>query len=221
MPRDVKTFDRSVFIFDMDGTITDSMPVWEAGIRDAAAELGILLPDGYYAEIKTYTSKLVYSFLCEKHGMTITQQEFQARLDACVGRRYPTVKAKPHVDEVLAAYREKGDVVLLTNTARTLFTPLLTRLDLLQYFTATWSCRETGGSKHTAAPFLKVLEELGAAPTDALLFEDSFRYVSVAKELGIATVGVYDALSADDENAFRASADLYVRDLGELFVRNP
>lgn len=218
MPRDVKTFNRDVFIFDMDGTLIDSMHLWDEAIRNASAQLGVTLPDGFYSEIKTYTSDQVYAFLQDQHGMSATPQEYLDQMEAQITALYRTVDAKPHAAELLEAYRAKGEVVLLTNSARHLFTPLLTRLELLHYFSATWSCREAGGSKHTATPFLRVLEELNATPADALLFEDSFSYVSVAKELGIATVGVFDPLSAKDEAAFRTQADLYIRDLDELFV---
>lgn len=212
-------FGRSVLIFDMDGTLLDSMDAWKENIRLVALNFGVSLPDNFYQLYKTMVSWEVAEHLVSHyHARGTSQKIFDALTKGIEGYYASSISVKPFARELLEDYQSQGlTLALLTGTERSLIDLVLNRLGLADYFALTRSCREAGGPKSSPVPFSHMLSALNARSDDAVLFEDGLHSVETARRCGIFTVGVYDETWSDVEPQMQAACDRYVRSLGELF----
>lgn len=213
-----ETFGRKVMIFDMDGTLLDSMPAWKDNLYQVALRFGVELPPDFYDLYKLLISPEVAQHMVEHyHARGTVEEVFQAINQGIVSYYASSINPKPFARELLEAYRAQGlKLALLTGTERPLIDLVLRRLDFFQYFDLTCSCREAGGPKTSTAPFRFVLDRLGADPEDAVMFEDGIHGVKTANQCGLFTVGVYDPMWESEVREMQAVSGRYVRSLKEL-----
>lgn len=214
------TFGRSALIFDMDGTLVDSMPHWRRNIRDTAADYGITPPEDFYSFIKNLTSEQVAYHLVEVYGVKEDPVLLWKRLNRQIEEMYSTsITLKPHAREVLEAYRAQGvPMAILTGTERRMVDLVLERLDIGKYFIGSWSCREAGGPKSTVTPFDFVLAQLGVPREAAAVFEDSLAGAETAAKYDMYSVGVFDETSRHEVERFKAVVNSYIYSLDELLL---
>ena len=199
---------RKQWIFDMDGTLTDSMTVvWQGaplellrrygrtarpGIHDVLLSMGMV--EGAEYLIRTYIDE----------GALV--------LDNC-----KKVELKPGVREMLARLKAEGvRMCICSNTWAEQCEEVLTRLGVADYFEFFYTAQ---GAKSKAHPevFREVLERLGGSgPADAVVCEDAVYATRTARQCGFYLIDIEDETSAADQPELQRLADQYITDWTQL-----
>lgn len=209
-------------IFDMDGTILDSMPCWETvGLR-YLIDRDIPVPDadGLARRLKTTTLPQAAQLYREEFGITDSIPRICADITERIARDYrETAPLKPHTREMLRRMDAAGvRMCIATATDRTLAEAALDRLGVRRYFSFIYTCQELNTSKHEPYIFDRAAQTLGTARADTVVFEDSLHSIQTAAGAGYRVVGVYDRSSAGEQEQIRTLCTCYLNDWNELQI---
>lgn len=207
-------------IFDADGTLLDSMPIWEDAAARFLAGLGIEAePDlgdvMFRLSLDEGAAYLKRTYLAGNHGLSMTEEEIKEGVlgvirDFYVHQVQPKAGARRFLEELAA---RKVPMYIATSSNREHIRAALERLGLLHFFDGMITCEEAGASKREPRIFLLAAERMGLSPEDIFVFEDVIHAIRSAGSAGFVTVGVYDAASAADNEAMRAECAIYLHTL--------
>lgn len=200
-------------IFDVDGTLLDSMYLWDRVGDDYLRGKGITpLPD-MEERVRTMSMMQIAQYCQEAYGMTEPAQQIIDEINGMVLEKYRNeVQPKPGVKALLSMLREKG-VALAVATAsdRCLIEEALERTGLLPYFDVFLTCSEVGAGKDSPAIFYAACKAMGTRPEETVLFEDSLYSMKTAKKEGFLVAAVFDESAAEETEEIRQLADWYVQ----------
>ena len=208
-------------IFDFDGTLLDSMFIWDTIGEDYLRTLGKEPHEDLKETFMTLTLEEAAEYYREHYKVTLSVTEIVDSINAMVEGIYRTkVTLKPGVAEYLRLLKERGvKMCVATVTDRYLVEDTLERLGILHYFSEIFTCAEVGYGKDKPIIYQKALEHLGTAKEETFVFEDSLFALETAKADGFPTVGVYDMHESRQEEMKRL-ADCYVRSFEEPVLKN-
>ena len=211
-------------IFDMDGTLLDSMPIWHnLGVRTLRA-MGYDPEPGLNDYLKQVTMLEGARYCKERYHMPQSAEEIAAVTEAQVVDFYHNrVEAKAGVLPFLTLLRRAGAAMYVaTNTDRPLAEAGLRRAGLSGFFQGLLTCSEVGAGKgESPRIYEEALRRMGAAKADAVVFEDALHAVQTAKAAGFRVCAVYDATSGADQAEIRRLSDYYIRSFEELAEVEP
>lgn len=199
-------------IFDVDGTILDSMGIWdEAGIRYLKSK-GIEAPSDLGDTLFTMTIAEAADYLKEKFALKETPDAIeQGILDTVKDYYYEEAPLKNNVAEVLEMLkRNKIPMAVASSSEKAHIEAAFQRLGILKYFQAIDTCQEVGEGKESPLIFKKACEELRTNPEETYVFEDALHAIKTAKKAGFRTVGIYDRYSEKDQKEIQGTADSYI-----------
>ena len=204
-------------IFDMDGTLTDSMPVWDGVWAEFLRRRGIAPDPDITSKYKALTLLQAADYYRVNYGIAGTPEEICADVNALVREGYGRVGLKPGVPGYLRRLRDRGvPMCVATNTARELVEYVMGRLRILEYFDFILPCAEFGSGKAKPDIFFECARRLGAAPGETCVFEDAPHALRTAHDAGFLTGAIWDSSYAADEPLLRSLADRYFRSFDEL-----
>lgn len=205
-------------IFDLDGTLIDSMPVWKNTGRNFLLNHGFAVPENLHSVVKTQTINQTAEYFRKNLGVTHTADEIVSEVVAFVEEAYRnTIPLKPFVREFLDRERAKGTkMCVLTASESSYILPALERLDLMKYFQFILTCTETGHYKSEPDVFHIAMEKLGGKLENTIVFEDALYAVQGAKKGGFTVYAVADPVTEADSNIIRTVADKYIESYQEL-----
>ena len=208
-------------IFDFDGTLLDSMFIWDTIGEDYLRTLGKEPHEDLKETFMTLTLEEAAEYYREHYKVTLSVTEIVDSINAMVERIYRTkVTLKPGVTDYLRLLKESGvKMCIATVTDRYLVEDTLERLGILHYFCGIFTCAEVGYGKDKPIIYQKALEHLGTAKEETFVFEDSLFALETAKADGFPTIGVYDVHESRQEEMKRL-ADCYVRSFEEPVLKN-
>jgi len=204
-------------IFDMDGTLLDSMSVWDTIGEDYLRSIGYEPREGLNEALKTMSLVQAARYYQTEYGVALSIDEIVAGVNAMLERYYRfEAPLKPGVAELLAQFREKGvKMCVATATDRYLVEAALDRCGVLSYFGEVFTCSEVGCGKDKPDIFEAALRLLGTKKAETLVFDDALYAIRTAKETGFPVAAVYDSHEkAQDE--IQDLADIYLEDLTQL-----
>lgn len=201
--------DKRYAIFDMDGTLVDSMSYWKALGRDYLAGLGVRATAGQLEPIGPMTMLESAAYFMETFGVPGPAQRIVDEMHAVMDSHYRNdVPLKPGVKEYLEELRGRGvRMCVATATAEPLSHACLSRLGVDGCFDFILSCETIGVGKTRPDIYHLAAERLGAAPAETAVFEDAFYAVKTAKQAGFYTVGIYEPAYDKDWGRISALAD--------------
>ena len=199
-------------IFDVDGTLLDSMPIWkDAGEKYLMAEglvpekgLGDILFPLSLSEGAAYLKK---RFLPEKPA-----EEIREGVLDIIGHFYrEEAQLKPGMAERLEEYRGRGIRMAVATTGnRELVTAAFSRLGIDGYFSAVFSAEGLRTSKREPGIFLEAARALGTKPGETLVLEDALYALQTAKSAGFLTAAVEDDSNLPWREEMIRVADYYI-----------
>lgn len=206
-------------IFDLDGTLLDSLPVWDHLGLDMLRAQGYD-PDPALGPVLKSLTMADGAALCKKlFHMPQSVDEIAALVENEAQRAYNTViGVKPGVVGFLNRLKAaKIPMLVATNTRRELTEDGLRHNGLLDYFQGIVTCPEVGqGKKEGPAVYETALARLGGTRADTVVFEDALYPIRTAKRAGFRVAAVYDDSSRNEEAEIRALADHYFSSYDEI-----
>lgn len=205
------------YLFDFDGTLVDSMPVYAAMMLNILREQGV----PHSPDIIKVTTPLGYRGAAElfaSMGMDMPVEDIVCMMTERAVKAYTyDVPAKAHVADALARLRARGDSLnVLTASPHAMLDPCLRRLGLYDLFDNVWSCEDFGTTKADPQIYHMAAARMGRAVGEVWFLDDNLGADRTAKQAGMRVCGVYDDSSAEYEQEIREAADVYIRDFSEI-----
>lgn len=187
-------------IFDIDGTLLDSMGIWSDLCSRCLRSLGVEPDEDVDSIVSDMTMQECASYVVGRYHLTKTTEQFEEIALSVIDRFYrEEVGLKPGAMQLVTSLYKAGIPMILVTTAdKELARAALTRNEIFQYFRALITCDEYGTSKGESFIFKKALEILGASDEGVYVFEDSLKAIRTARQIGYITVGIKD--KSDEAN---------------------
>ena len=199
-------------IFDMDGVVLDSMPIWKDFASLYIKSKGLEPEDGINDIVFSMSMEQGIKYFRERYGIKQTEGEIMMEIqDVLRDFYYNEVEAKPGAVELMKKLREAGIRISgATSSPRDHIEHALERNGLLDYMEKLYTSSEVGSSKHDPEIYNMAAAFMGTAPEETLVFEDTLYALKTAKEAGYHTVGVFDPLGESDQEGLKEAAEIYI-----------
>lgn len=199
-------------IFDMDGTLLNSMDYWGTVASD------FLTRNGYDATSKDNRRFLeqgmreFYAYATSVLGMKKSYDEVHDEIYNLIREKYETVvKPKDGAIEMLDALLEKGvKMCLATATDRETVEIVLKRLNMEKYFSKIFTVKEVGIGKSQPKIYEIALEYLDTPKDETYVFEDAYYAINTAHANGFLVVGIYDKNVFVSKEEIKELCDYYI-----------
>lgn len=210
-------------IFDADGTLLDSMGMWETAEVRYLASMGLEARPGLSEALFALTLAEGAAFLQREYALPCSPEEVAAGINRVILTFYQReVQAKPGAADFLRQLRRNGvRVTLATNTDRAVITEGLKSTGLLPLLEQVFTCGELNTSKRESSLIFDTASRwMGTLPEETWVFEDAVHAARTARNAGYRVAGVADPYS--DQQALRAVSHRYLTDLTDFpgFFRN-
>ncbi len=204
-------------IFDVDGTLLDSMSIWDTIGTDYLRSIGYEPRENLNEVFKNMSLLQAAEYYQHEYGVTQSIEEIMDGVNAMLERFYNyDAPLKPGVEELLERLRRKEvKLCIATATDRYLVEAALERCGVLSYFDAIFTCNEVGHGKDEPIIFEAALHFLGTEKTKTVVFDDALYAIRTAKKAGFPVAAVYDS-HEKAQAEIRALADLYLADLAQF-----
>ena len=205
-------------LFDLDGTLLDSMPVWVSLAENYLKQLGVEPPKDLRKQIKAMTLKEAMIHFKEQFALDDDVEEMIAAAFRILSESYrSTIALKPHVREVLERLHEKGvPMAVATATTDELSKPAIEHHGLHRYFSFVQTVANSGYTKREKEFWEAGAARLGMDPKDIVVFEDALHAMESAKAAGMRVIAIEDESARRDAEAIRSVADVCLSSFEEF-----
>lgn len=205
-------------IFDIDGTLLDSMPIWDSVAADYLVSRGKVPKADLNEQLRKIGGHQMPEFFRDAYGITETADEIQDAMGELLENFYFNVAPlKAGAIEILQSFQDRGiRMCAATATDRYLIEPALKRVGIIGYFERIFTCGEEMTSKSSPEIFLKAAESLGTGISETLVFEDALYAIRTVKKLGFPLVAVYDLSAAKHQDEILNLCDKYYKSLADF-----
>ncbi len=200
-------------IFDMDGTLLDSMPVWDRLSGRFLEQYGVKVTLRDYAALEGLTQLQSAQYFIDRNpSLPFDAKGLSDGIDRLLVTRYETIaKPKEGVLELLDGFRARGiKMAVATLTARRHAEKALRDRGMLDYFEFMLTIEDVGISKRDPAIYYRSAEKLGLSPSECIVFEDAPYAGVTAKNAGFLVCGIAEHAYAYGESELRAASDFFV-----------
>ncbi len=204
-------------IFDVDGTLLDSMVIWEEAAVRYLHSLGFEPEENLSEKIMTMSMEEGADYVIAHYGVNLTRKEILDGIRELIRGFYEDeVQLKPGVEQVIKLLASKDiPMIIATSSDSACVTAGLKRLGVWKYFKGILTCTDIGKGKTEPDIYLAAAKEIGSKPSETIVFEDALHAISTAKNAGFITAGIYDSYNQDEEK-IRKIADCYYKSWDEV-----
>lgn len=210
--------NKKVIIFDLDGTLIDSIGIWNAIDEEVIKQIGngeidnVDIAKQRDTKLKEYSkcedAYLEYcGFLGKKYGSNLPKEDIKKlRYEIAYHYIRDIVDYKPYAEEVLKFLKEKGYILVIASTTndhtikiyKNENKNIINKANFDDYFTLVFSKGAVKELKPNPEIHLKILKELNVKKEECLIIEDALIGVEAANNAGIDVAVIYDKYSDVD-----------------------
>lgn len=209
---------KKAVIFDLDGTLVDSMWMWRRIDEEYLGRFGLAVPEGLQRSIEGMSFHETSVYFKERFGLPDSLEQIKADWNRMAFLHYQKdVRLKDGAAEFLAELQKRGiRTGIATSNSRELLETVLEALKLRDGFTSIHTSCEVARGKPAPDIYLHVAQALGCKPEECLVFEDILPGVQAGKAAGMTVCGVADDYSKDMRWRVRQETDDYIFSFREL-----
>ena len=198
-------------IFDLDGTLLDSMPIWETVARDYLISKNKVPRPDLREKLRPLSLSQSAEYFQKEYGVAATTQQIVDGVNDLLNHFYlHKAPAKEGVADFLEALRQRGvKMCVATATHTHLVKAALSRTGLLPYFSAIFTCPDVGKSKDEPEIFLRALAHLGTEMQETYVFEDALFAMQTAQRAGFPIAAIYDLSAQGQQEQIKQLANVY------------
>lgn len=199
-------------IFDLDGTLLDSMYIWDTIGSDYLVSRGITPEPNLNEKFKKMSIVQAAEYYREHYGLNEDTASIVSGVNKMIEHLYAhEVKLKSGVAELLERMQQKNiKMCIATATDSYMVKAALKNNGIDKYFRGILTCTEVGFGKDTPIIFEKAVELLGVEKDNTLIFEDALHAIETAKKASFHVIGVYDKSSESESNQIKCLCDEYI-----------
>ncbi|CZQ97244.1 HAD family hydrolase [Trichococcus collinsii] len=199
-------------IFDLDGTLLDSMPIWQGLGENYLLQKKLQPALGLQDALKKMSLQQAAQHFQAAYGLHEAEETILSEIAMLIADFYRyEVPLKAGVAEYLQQLQAQNvKMCIATATERNLAESALERLDIRKYFSTILTSSEVKVGKEDPLIYQRALEQLGAPATKTVVFEDALHAIETATAAGFRVVGVYDETAAQDKERIKALTEQYI-----------
>ncbi len=208
-------------VFDMDGTLTDSMGGWNEIYAELTKYLKIELPQGFMMKVNHIPMRERVKVIINEFHLPAEENEVYAYwVERATGYYKSVFTIKPYMLETLQTLKSLNiKMAIATASDRRCAEAFIKSNRLAEYIGSVTGLDEVSRPKSFPDIYLKAAQKLGVQPYECIVFEDALTAIKGAKSGNFKVCGVQDDCSKDDEQEIRNYSDFIlgfeVTDLNE------
>lgn len=212
--------DKSAFLFDLDGTLVDSMWIWKSIDIEYLGRFGLELPEDLGSSIEGMSFSETALYFKERFSIPDSVEEMKADWNRMAWLKYTReVPLKPGIREFLTLYRGRGvKMAVATSNSRELAEAVLAAHGLTEFFDVIVTGCEVFHGKPWPDIYLAAAEKLGVKAGECLVFEDIVAGIQAGKNAGMQVAAVEDEYSLYQSKEKKEMADYYIADYNLLLA---
>ncbi len=210
--------NKKAVIFDMDGSLVDSMWIWKDIDIEYLGRFGLKIPDDLQRMIEGKSFTETAEYFKERFALERSVEEIKADWNEMAWEKYRTkVMLKPGARELLDYCRKQGiRLGIATSNSRQIVDMVMQERAIAEYFSCIMTSCEAKKGKPAPDIYLITAKRLGVRPEDCLVFEDIVFGIQAGKSAGMEVCAVEDAYSSYQAQEKRRLADHYITDFTEI-----
>ncbi|NLI89313.1 MAG: HAD family phosphatase [Epulopiscium sp.] len=200
-------------VFDIDGTLADSMEFWNNISRNYLISQGILPKENLNKILESLTVMESVDYMKQEYGLKKDNSIIKDELNEILFEYYKNdLKLKPYAVDLIKALRSKNvKLAVASVTDEKLINILLKRYGIYDDFDFIQTCDNIKLSKEDKQFYRILSKRLDVEPKEIFLFEDSLYSMITAKSLDFRIVGVEDSYSSLDLKDIIEISDIYIK----------
>lgn len=205
-------------IFDLDGTIVDSMGVWRRVDQEYLGRRGIPLPKNLNKELESMEFLETVRYFQKRFSLPDTQEEIIGEwMDLALDQYLHKVSMKPGLREFLEYLKEqKIPAGIASSNHEDLVRAALKGHDLESFFSVIVTCSEVERAKPEPDVYLEAARRLKTPAEKCMVFEDIPVGIRAGRSAGMRTCAVWDDYSWDQDEQKRDLADYYIKSYAQV-----
>ncbi len=211
--------DIKAVIFDLDGTLVDSMWMWRDIDIEFLNKYGIEFPENLQGEIEGMSFSETAVYFKERFQLSASLEEIKEEWNQMAWDKYMNdVPLKDGALDLLRFLKENRIMAgIATSNSRELVDLVISKLKVAEYFESIRTSCEVEKGKPSPDIYHLVARDLNVNPKSCLVFEDVIQGVMAGKNAGMRVCAVYDSYSLEDTKKKQELADYYIETFEELF----
>lgn len=209
-----------LFLFDLDGTILDSLEIWNDIDLLFFKNHNLIMGEDYHIAIAPLTLEETATYTKNTYKLDIDEEQIMKEWSDLAIKEYAeNVNLKKGVKEFLDYLKNKNvHLAIATSCNAEMFKPCLERYGIVSYFEHFYTSQNLKINKSNTNFFKEILNEYKIEPDQILFFEDSLASMKCAKSLGFNVVAVMDKKWKKQKEEIIASSDDQIEDFSQFIL---